>query len=253
MSADRPPLLARLLRPITPRFDASFTPEPVRVADGVYLCERRMRISGATLPSNSTFLETAPGEWAVVSPPPDASLALGFLAGRIAHVIAPNGFHYLFAHAWCEAHPEALLSVAPGLDARVGGFAGARELAEPSVEGAPGLEVSVVGPRGGISEALLFHAPSRTLVLTDLAFHLVGFESRFDRIAWRSFGVRPGFGPSRNARRLLLHDRAHAGPALRRALEWNFERIVVGHGAVVEREAKARFERAFASYLQHES
>jgi hypothetical protein len=57
------------------------------------------------------------------------------------------------------------------------------------------------------------------------------------------------FGPSRNARRVLRADPPESRRALRRALEWPFEQIVVAHGEAVEKDARERFTEAFAPFL----
>jgi hypothetical protein len=59
-----------------------------------------------------------------------------------------------------------------------------------------------------------------------------------------------GLGPPRNSRRLFLRDADRAREALRAILRWPFERIAVAHGEIVERDARAAFETAFAGYLR---
>jgi hypothetical protein len=107
----------------------------------------------------------------------------------------------------------------------------------------------VIGPYRGISEVVFFHPASATLVLTDLATNLVGFRRLYDRIFWRLSGMSTGLGPPRNSRRLFLRDADRARERLRAILRWPFERIVVAHGEIVERDARAQFGSAFAKYL----
>jgi hypothetical protein len=138
----------------------------------------------------------------------------------------------------------------PGLVERVPAVGSARVLSE----GEPGpwrpeAETEVFVAPNGFAEAVLFHPASATLVVTDLAFDVVSFPMAADRFFWRAFGVPAGLGPSRTARWTLLRDREAARPFLRRILEWPFERIVVGHGDPVERDARAAFRRAFAATL----
>ena len=107
----------------------------------------------------------------------------------------------------------------------------------------------MLGPVRHVSEVVLLHRPSRTLVLTDLAFHWLRFESPAQRLFWRLSGVPAGFGPSRSVRLTLLADRAVAAPLLARILDWEFHRIVVAHGDPVEANAKDGFRRGFRRYL----
>jgi hypothetical protein len=96
---------------------------------------------------------------------------------------------------------------------------------------------------------VLFHRESATLILTDLAFHLVGMMRRFDRLAWRLAGMPAGFGPSRTSRLFLLRDRDRAAAFLERLLAWPFRRVLVAHGEALETNAASEFRRAFAAYL----
>jgi hypothetical protein len=111
------------------------------------------------------------------------------------------------------------------------------------------VEHLTLGPVRGATEVALFHRPSATLILTDLAFHMIQFERRFDRVAWRLNGVPPRFGPSRTSRLFLLRDRVAASVFLKRILDWPFQRVLVAHGEPLEANAAAVFRQAFAAYL----
>jgi hypothetical protein len=107
----------------------------------------------------------------------------------------------------------------------------------------------ILGPIRGVAEVALFHRPSATLILTDVAFHLLQFEHWLDRIAWRLNGVPPRFGPARTSRLFLLHDRAAASEFLNRVRVWPFQRVLVAHGEPLETNAGEVFRQAFARYL----
>lgn len=236
-----------------PRPIVDFQPAPLELADDVFVLDRRLRMPGGpALPARTTILRLADGGLVVISPPPAAAGGLETIdaLGPVAHIVAPNSFHYLYAAEFLERHPRAQLHVAPGLPARVADLpAAARELHEPPAAWQGRIELAVLRASPTVSEVFLFHVPSGTLVLTDAAFHLTRFDSGFERLFWRALGVPSGFGPSRSARWLLLRDRAGVSPALARAAEWPLRRIVVAHGDTVEHDAAARFREAFAKYL----
>ena len=139
-------------------------------------------------------------------------------------------------------YPNAQLLAAPGLIGRVADLPPAAEFDERPPQGWPGeLEYAVLGPVRGISEVLLFHVPTSTLILTDLAFNMLRYPRALDRLIWRSSGIPSGFGPGRTSRTLLLSDRAVASRCLERALAWPFRQILVAHGEVVTDDARSRF------------
>jgi glyoxylase-like metal-dependent hydrolase (beta-lactamase superfamily II) len=86
-----------------------------------------------------------------------------------------------------------------------------------------------------LDEVVLFHPLSRTLLITDLCFNIHHSSSHVSRLFFRANGMWQSFGPSRLIRRLAVSDRAALRQSLEKVLEWNFERIIPGHGDVIER------------------
>jgi hypothetical protein len=257
VSADRAsdrsrPLIDRILALVHPTVVPDFTPPPEPIADDVWGVERKLRMfSGLAMPTKMTIVRLPGGGLFLHSPVPlDPGLARALDAlGPVQAALAPNSFHYLFLSDYARAYPGVRLFLAPGLRERVPSVVAGTVVAAAATVWHESLAHLVFGPVRGWSEVVLFHRPSRTLVLTDLAFNLKRFASFFERIAWRLTGVPASFGPSRTARLTFFRDAGLAGPHLRRMLEWNFERIVVAHGDVVADDACGAFRRAFAAYL----
>lgn len=110
-------------------------------------------------------------------------------------------------------------------------------------------ELIVVGLEGlpRVREHVFFHHPSRTLIVADLVFHFGSGTTGWTRFFLRwAAGIREQPGMSRFFR-FLIRDAARFGHSLRRVMQWDFERIVVGHGDVIEREAKEKLARALAA------
>ena len=231
----------------------AFAPPPRQVDDDVWVIDRKLVYwGGLTLPIRMTILRLPAGGLVLYSPialDPEVATVLRSL-GSVEAVLAPSCFHYLFAADYLSEFSDARLFVAPGLSERVPSLPAATVLAdEPPPHWRGVIEQLVFGPVRGISEVALFHRPSRTLLLLDLAFNLHGIGGLYNRVAWRLSGIPPRFGPSRTARLTFLRDPAVAGPFLARILNWDFARIIVGHGETIERDAPVEFRRAFARYL----
>ena len=99
-----------------------------------------------------------------------------------------------------------------------------------------------------LNEVALFHPSSRTLVLTDLAFNVAADGGRA-RWFHRLVGATGRFGPHRIIR-LSIRDRQAARASLEAMRAWDFDRVIVSHGDVLERGGKAAFEQAFAPWLR---
>jgi hypothetical protein len=247
-------LMDRLLMRVEPRPLPACVPEPRELVPGLWALDRELRFpGGARLPCRTTMIRRSNGALIVVSPPalvtPAAAASIDSI-GTVEEVVVPNTFHYVYAREFLARYPDAALLVAPGLRERVPGLPAAQEFGRSAPPAwSNELELSLLGPVGGVSEAILFHVPTRTLILTDLAFNLTRFARPIDRLSWRLSGIPSAFGPGRTSRRLLLRDRDEARRSLRVVSEWPFERIVVAHGDAVEHDAKGQFLRAFGSYL----
>ena len=243
----------RLVLLVRPRLVSSFAPPPTQIAPDLWSLERRLRMPGGLgLPARTTLVRLRSEALLVISPPPVEAGGLECLdvLGAVEEVLIPNSFHYLSAPGFLARYPHATLRVVPGLHERVPGLPRGQELLEPALPSWRGVvEHLVLGPVRGVSEAALFHRPSATLILTDLAFHMLQFEHRLDRAIWRLTGVPTGFGPSRTARLLLLGDRTAAAVFLERVLAWPFQRVLVAHGEPLEANAVDVFRQAFAPYL----
>jgi|RhiMethySRZTD1v2_1073278.scaffolds.fasta_scaffold352663_2 uncharacterized protein DUF4336 len=243
----------RLIQLVRPRLVSGFAPPPIQIAPELWSLERRLRMPGGpSLPTRTTVIRLRSEALLIVSPPPVEAGGLECLdaLGSVEEVLVPNSFHYLNTPGFLVRYPHAALRVVPGLHERVPGFPNGQELPElapPSWHDE--IEHLILGPVRGVSEAVLFHRPSATLILTDLAFHMLQFENRLEQTVWRLNGVPPGFGPSRTSRLFLLSDRAAAGTFLDRVLTWPFQRVLVAHGEPLETNATDVFRRAFARYL----
>jgi hypothetical protein len=246
-------ILDRILKTAAPSPDDSYHPAPQAIAPSLWSLERRLRMPvGVALPCRSTLIRLPAGKLVIVSPPKldDETRTQLAALGEIGAVVAPNSFHHLFAAAFVEAYPGIEVYAAPGLPERVGTLPTARILPHAGpTEWIGTIDSAALSPPGAFAEVALFHMPTATLVLTDLAFNMPASESGWARFFWRAFGMPTGFGTSRLGRMGLLRDRTAAVTFLTRVLEWPFERILVAHGDPVERDAKQVFRTAFATWL----
>jgi hypothetical protein len=168
--------------------------------------------------------------------------------GPVRWIVGPSKVHHFYLGDYARAYPEAQLCGAPGLEAKRRDLRFARLL---DAGAAPpwGEEIRMLLLRGApaMNELVFLHPASRTLVLTDLAFN-VPLDGGRARWFHRLVGAR-GFCPHRIIR-LAIRDRAAASESLRAIRGWDFERVIVSHGDVLERGGKAAFETAFARWLR---
>ena len=166
--------------------------------------------------------------------------------GPVGFIVVPEA-HGKFAGQASQSYPSAQLLAAPSAPRRRRSLSFHASLADqPPAAWAGRVESHLVlGFR--LHEVVLFHRSSRTLVLTDLCFNIRRSSSRVARLFFRANGMWQHFGPSRIIRRVGVSDRAAFQRSLEDVLRWDFERIVPGHGDVIEHGGRDALRAAWMS------
>jgi len=224
---------------------------PLRpVADGVGVVERPQRFFGAEIGTRMTVLESPQGLLVHSPVALDAELADAVAAlGEVAWIVAPNRFHHLFAGEWKSAFPGALLLGAPGLAQKRQDLRFDGELPDDApVEWSSTFDTACFRAMPLSNEVVLLHRASRTLVVTDLILSLrtggPGEIEGLSRPLLRLAGLRGEVGTTL-LERLSTRDEQAARRFLDQVLAWDFERIVMGHGVIVESGGPAVLRRAW--------
>lgn len=172
--------------------------------------------------------------------------------GPVRYLVSPTPRHYWRLARWHTLFPDAELWSSPitpitlkDRDLPLTGLLGDPLPAPWS----PDLEHVVLGG-GLLRESVFYHAPSRTLLVEDvIQVHGPLPGHPVSTALFRLGGVMaPDGGVSRDIR-LTFRDRTAARAAVRRILEWPFDTVVLAHGPIVTREAKALVAKAFAWLL----
>ena len=217
----------------------------------LWVAEQPLRFAGLELGARMTVVRL-PGDGLLlhspIEPTPELLREVRSL-GSVATVVAPNRFHHLFAGAWVGACPDARLFVAPGLESKRPDLPVSGVLSdepEPLWKGA--LEQAVIRGIPLSNEVVFFHPASRTLIVTDLAFHIGPDRSALTRWAFRLSGAYGRLAPT-YLERLLVRNRASLRASVQRVLEWPFERVVVAHGTVLEAGGRRELARGYSWLL----
>lgn len=217
------------------------------LAEGLWVAEAPFRVAGLELGLRATAVRLPDGGLWLHSPIRyDEDLARELRArGTIRHLVAPNLVHHLFLADWVRACPEAKLHGPVGLpdkrrDLRFHGVL--TERPEPAWNEVLDQTPFYGAPR--VNEMVFRHRPSRTLILTDLAFNIRGPVNRWTRLYLR---MSRAYGCLRTTAimRATIRDREAARASAQRFLAWDFDRVVVAHGDVLEHGGAAAVREAF--------
>lgn len=226
---------------------------PLRpLAEDLWVVERPQTFYGLPVGSRMTVIRLAGGRLLLHSP---VALDEGLreqldTLGRVCFAVAPNRVHHLHAGHVIRAYPEARLWVAPGLERKRPDLVFEAILTDDAPAEWRG-EVDQVFFRGRPyeNEVTFFHRASRTLVLCDLAFNFGPRSPAPTRLLMKMLRSYGHLAPSK-LDPLLIRDRHAARESLERILAWDFDRIIVAHGDVLETGGHDILRRGY-SWLLH--
>lgn len=210
-----------------------------KVADNIYTLEAGLRFFGLPIDTRMTVINTADG--VLVHSPVKAPVDILAGIGELRWAVAPNKFHHLYVGDWIDAGAEGW--AAPGLpDKRKDlTFTGVlNEVGEPFGDEILAIPLTCF-PMS--NEVVLFHKPSRTLVVTDLVFNLSKQAKFSARAAFAMAGAYPGCKTSNLERILMKRDLARQD--FETILAQEFDRIIMSHGDIVETGGKDALKHAF--------
>lgn len=157
--------------------------------------------------------------------------------GEVRYLISPNKLHNLFLQEWLEAYPGAKSYSAPGLAKKRKDLRFDFEL----LDAAPGEWQDVIAQtifRGSpaMEEAVFFHKPSSTLIVTDLIENfdpdtLNWWQKRLANFA----GILSPHGktPIDWRASFMFGDIQQARHSLQKILSWQPEQLILSHGECV--------------------
>ena len=194
-----------------------------------------------------TVLRLGDGQLVLHSPVPISPAQERELAdlGSVGFIVVPQA-HGRFAAQAAQKFPDAQLLAAPFASRRQRKLPLHGELTDQAPAPWHGQVDSLLVRGFRLNEVVLFQRSSRTLILTDLCFNIHRSSSRVARMLFRANGMWQRFGPSRTIR-LFVSDRQAFRESVQRILMWDFERIIPGHGEVLERGGKDALREVWLS------
>lgn len=221
--------------------------------DDLWVARRPLRLVVGDVGARMTVVRLPGRELLVHSPVPldGATRAALDDLGRVRWIVGPCKVHHFSLAEYAAAYPDAALLAAPGLAEKRRDLRFAHVLHDDVT-----LPFDATLPRKTfegvpiLNEVVFLHAPSRTLILTDLAFNLPAGARNEARLFHWLVGATGKFGPHRVVR-LGIRDRAAAARSRDAILRWDFDRIIVSHGEVLASGGKDAFRRAFAFLDRH--
>jgi hypothetical protein len=217
-------------------------------APGLWEVNSWLKVAGVNIGHRMTVARLSRNALWIHSPVQySGALELAFRdMGRLEHIVAPNCMHDTHLDGWFGAFPRLRFHAAPGLSRVRSDLDFTDTLSDaPDPAWADFFDQHLLRGMPRLNEVVFFHRSSRTLILTDLVFNLGEEESFLSRTLMKLNDCYCKFGPSRLLR-TTIKDRRALRDSLDHILGWDFDGIILSHGANIPSGGKAMLREAFA-------
>lgn len=164
--------------------------------------------------------------------------------GEVRAVVAPSLFHHLYVAQWMAAFPSALYAACPGLDWKRADLPWNVVLGDqPHPIWAGEIEQVYFSARR--ENEIDFYVPDqKVMICADALLNISTLPAKSARLAAKLMGNHaPGVGWMEY---LMVRDRRLARRQVDRILAWDFDRIVLSHGSMIDRDGQSVVQRAYA-------
>ena len=175
--------------------------------------------------------------------------------GTVRHIIAPNLFHHLFIGQTHTLYPEAKIWGVEGLsdkrpDLKFDALLNQAGSFLNELDYLPFKGFESILPQGIVqaNETVFCHRPSRTLILTDIAFNFDQNSSLSAQLGARVLGSYNRLKPSR-LEKWGTRNKATVKDSVQQVLAWDFDRVIPAHGSIVESNGKSEFKAGYEWFL----
>jgi Domain of unknown function (DUF4336) len=224
----------------------------------IWVSEQPLKYFGLSVATRMTVIRLTNGELIVISPiqVDDATIDQINKLGTVSYIVVPNLYHHLFAASFKNTYPKALLLASPGLESKRPDLVIDRFL--PDVENIfkdeveyllfDGIKTFGLSGTALLNEFVFFHRASKTLVLTDTAFHFDESFSPLTQLVARLIGDYKKLSPSW-LEKLSTRETEKVRQSVQNILFWDFERVIMAHGSVLENDGKRQFKEGYEWFL----
>jgi hypothetical protein len=171
--------------------------------------------------------------------------------GQPAWLTEATLFHDTFATAGRSAFSDIPYFVPEGFRRSVGNTSSANPhpafLHTPPPEWRSELEVLELEGMPNVREHVFFHRLTRTLIVADLVFNFGPHATAWTRWFFRWAGDISEFPGMSRLFRGSVRDPTAFARSVQLMMQWDFDRLIVGHGEIIHSGAKAKLAAALST------
>ena len=220
----------------------------------LWVAEQPLKFFGLEVGTRMTAILLSGDRLLLISPikiEPDTKAELDRL-GEVKFAIAPNLFHHLYLEDCKNIYPQAELIAPPGIESKQPNLAIDKIFTRAEIDFNGelaytlfvGFQVFVPPKIATVNEIVFFHPETKTLIITDSAFNFDRSFPWITQLAARVIGSYNKLKPSQ-LEKVAIQDRAAVRQSVDKILAWDFTRVILAHGKIVENNAKEQLTAGF--------
>ncbi|NES18455.1 MAG: DUF4336 domain-containing protein [Symploca sp. SIO3E6] len=225
----------------------------------LWVAEQPLKYFGLEVGTRMTVIRFNHNKLMVISPiyPEDKIIQQLAQLGTVNYIISPNLYHHLFIAPFKKIYPDAELWATSGLEQKRSDLpidkifndeCSLQFLEQVEVSPVIGFNTLDVTGYSPLNEWVFFHTESNTLIITDIAYYFDAFSSPIMQLVTKLFGgyqqLRPSF-----LEKIATPDKEQVKQSIQRILSWDFERVIMAHGSILEQDAKQQFKLGYEWFL----
>jgi len=172
--------------------------------------------------------------------------------GTVKYLIAPNLFHHLYLEQVQKKYPNAKIFAPPGLASKQPNLQINKTFTQDPIEFnseveyllLDGFRIFALTKIVAANEVVFYHVASKTLIITDSAFNFDDSLPLLTQFTARLIGSYRVLKPSW-LEKIAVKDKEKLQKSADKILNWDFQRIIMGHGKIVEHEAKKQLSEGY--------
>ena len=225
------------------------------VPDQIWLQNYPIHFAGCDFDARMTVVRISEKELLIHSPceiDADTKSAISAL-GDVAYIVAPGTYHHLYVPSAQAAFPEAETYICPGIERKRPELDFDWILGDRAPDAwADTFEQVLVRGNKLIWEVVFLHKPSKTLLVTDLIENFTDSTPNVNWVLmlWWKVVFRMWNHPKPAPEyQMGWKDKSAARKSLEKILEWDFDRIIIAHGDLIESNAREMAMKAWEKPL----
>lgn len=224
--------------------------------DAIWIKEYPIHYAGVDFNSRMTVVRLANGNLFIHSPCEIDEITKSLIEriGNVEFIVAPGSYHYLYIESAQKAFPDAETFICPGIERKKPEIEFDWLLSDrPDERWENDFDQVLVRGNKIIWEVAFYHKSTRTLILVDLIENITDETEgvSWTLKLWWKLVFRMWNNPKPAPEyQLGWKDKKAASKSLKRILDWDFERIIISHGDLIEENAKSVALRAWKKPLE---